>query len=237
MRNKWLGMAPWNHKQDDVKGSGDVNSNHKSAKASHESEAVFPEELISANAAEGGGVNFQIEFLPMEEIYQAARIPSPRKGYSIGKVVDMLNSEHIRDLSREMKRAAVLMALNAAGVPLNDVLQDAKSRQAALDAYEAEQKKHLEAEWARKAEENAGIEAEMERVKAQFMARISRNLEAVEQEKAMFATWLTTKQQAAQVIAEAAELCVKSADSQLVADTSSEVSTVGVRAAAAGSVN
>ena len=73
----------------------------------------------------------------MEDIYRAAGIMVPRKGYTINKVVEMLNSEHMRGLSKEMKRAALLMALDAAGVPVGQVQQDAKARQEALDSYEA----------------------------------------------------------------------------------------------------
>ena len=73
----------------------------------------------------------------MEDIYRAAGILLPRKGYSINKVVEMLNSEHIRGLSKEMKRVALLMALDAAGVAIDEVLRDAKARRDALDTYEA----------------------------------------------------------------------------------------------------
>src|SRR4029077_14551028 len=55
--------------------------------------------------------NFQVELLSVEDIYRSAGIMNPRRGYSINKVVDMLNSEHIRGLPKEMKQAAVLMAL------------------------------------------------------------------------------------------------------------------------------
>jgi uncharacterized phage-associated protein len=102
------------------------------------------------------------------------------------------------------------MALDAAGVPIDEVLKDAKARQDALNSYEAEQRKEVEAEWERKAEENVQIQAELERVKAQYMARIGRNLAGVAREKAAFNSWLTMKQQESQSISEAAELCVKS---------------------------
>ena len=118
-----------------------------------------------------------MELSPIEDIYAVAGIANPRGGYSVNKVVDMLHSEHIRGLSTEMKRAAVLMALDAAGVTIGQIQQDAKTRQNALDAYEAEQRKQAEAEWARKAEENIQIQSDLERVKAQYMARIARNEE------------------------------------------------------------
>ncbi len=72
----------------------------------------------------------------------------------------------------------------------------------------------MEAEWARKAEENIQIQAELERVKTQYMARIARNLESVEREKATFSAWLTKKRQESQSITEAAELFAQSPPSE-----------------------
>ena len=134
---------------------------------------------------------------------------TPRKGYSIQKVVEMLNSEHIRGLSKEMKRAAVLMALDAAGISIDQIQRDAKARQDALDLFEAGQKKQIEAEWARKAEEVTQIQAELESIKAHYLARVSRSLEGVAREKATFSNWQTMKQQDIQDMSEAAELCSK----------------------------
>jgi hypothetical protein len=142
-------------------------------------------------------------------VYRAAGITNPRGGYSIVKIVEMHHSEHLRALSTDMRRASMLMALDAAGVPLNEVLRDAKTRLEAM--YEAEQRKLCEVEWARKEEENLQIRAELERVKAQYLARINRNLEAVAREKARFASWQTLNQQEAQKISAAAELCLKPA--------------------------
>jgi hypothetical protein len=152
---------------------------------------------------------FETELLPMEDIYRAAGITSPRRGYSIGKVVEMLRSEHLRGASRELRRAAVLMALDAAGVSVDEVLQDAKVRQEAIDAYATEQRKHAEAQWARKAEENLQIQAELELVKAHYGERIRRNLDGVAREKATFGSWLKMKEQETQGMAEAVEQVLK----------------------------
>ena len=154
--------------------------------------------------------NFQVELSPVEDIYRTAGIMNPRRGYSISKVVEMLHSEHIHGLSKEMKQAAVLMALDAAGISMDQVRLDAKARQEALDSYEAAQKKVVEEVWARKAEEVVQIQAELESVKAHHLARISRNLEGVAREKAAFNTWLSSKQEECQSMAEAVELCLKS---------------------------
>jgi len=142
---------------------------------------------------DGGGKD--VELLFMADIYQTAGILNPRKGYSILKVVEMLKSEHLRGLSKDMKRATVLVALDAAGIAVEEVAQDARARMAAIDSYEAEQRKQFEAHLSRKAEENQHIMAELERIKAVYAEKLRRNLEGVAREKATFGNWLTTKQQ------------------------------------------
>ena len=168
-----------------------------------------PAAAAPAASASDNNANVQGELLAMDDIYRAAGITSPRRGYSISKVVEMLRSEHMRGLSKEMRRAAVLMALDAAGVSVDDVLQDAKVRQEAIEAYAAEQRKHAEAQWARKAEENLQIQAELEQVKALYAERIRRNLDGISREKATFGNWLKLKEQETQGIAEAVEQVLK----------------------------
>jgi hypothetical protein len=68
------------------------------------------------------------DLLLLEDIYRTTGIMEPRIGYSITKVVEMLSNDHLRGLGDEVQRASVLMALNAAGVPLGDILQDAAQR-------------------------------------------------------------------------------------------------------------
>jgi hypothetical protein len=231
MRPKWLGLAPWQHKQDALSESRDGNrttpgdSNRDGEKENFMAHATPPTSMntntrkIAADSAVDDSAQFQVDLLPMEDIYRAAGIMSPPKGYGIKKVIDMLNSEYVRALSKEMKRAAVLMALDAAGVPISQLQQDARTRQDALDSYEAAQRKQVEAEWGRKAEENVQIQAELERVKAHHMARIARNLDAIEREKATFSTWLAIKQQETHSMLEAAELCLKASAPEASAKT------------------
>ena len=169
-----------------------------------------------ANAGSGAGASaepdvLQNELLPVDEIYMAAGIVSPRRGYTINKVVDMLHSEHIGGLSKEMRRAAVMMALDAAGIAVDDVLRDAKARLEALNAYEEEQKKAREAEWARKAEEHVQMQVELEQIRVRYLERMKQNVDGVGRERARFESWVKEKQEEAQSITEAAELCLKAA--------------------------
>jgi hypothetical protein len=199
MRKKLFELAHWRSNAEGAAGISNGNGNKE--------EAPHPFSPPSAQAPIVVATNFEGELLPVDDIYRTAGIMNVRHG--IHRVIEMLRSEHLRGLAKDMKRAAVLMALDAAGIPIDQVLQDCKVRQTALDTYEASQKKQVEAEWARKAEENAQIQAELERVKAHYMARIARNLESIEREKATFSNWLTKKQQESQSIAEAADLFVQ----------------------------
>jgi hypothetical protein len=130
-----------------------------------------PADSVLAERQEDKGTAGQLELLAMEDIYRMAGILNPRKAYRINNITEMLNSEHLRGLSKEMKRASVLMALDAAGVTIEEVLQDAKARQDVIDSYEADQRRQFEAQLARKAEENTQIQAELERVKARPLHR------------------------------------------------------------------
>ncbi len=151
----------------------------------------------------------QIDLLSYEDIYRAAGILSSSFGYGIHKVVDMLNSERIRNLSPDIKHASVLMALDAAGTSADDLLKDATRRQKALASYETGQQKQLEQFEARKAQENTLIQAEMERVNAHYAERIQRNHDQVEREKETLRNWKMQKQYENQRISEVIELCEK----------------------------
>jgi hypothetical protein len=238
MQLKWLDLAYSHVKQDEpaANSNGNATANiEKEIPAPQINSQVPPQapppvvqsaEAIAVAPTPERVAGFQVELLPIEDIYRAAGIANPRKGYSIHKVVEMLHSEHIRGLSKQMKRAAVLMALDAAGIPVDAILQDAKARQDALKFYEAEQKKQVKAELARKTEENIQIQAELERVKEHYMSRISRNLDAVAREKTKFSNWLTTKETESQGMSEAVEMCLKPAPPEPVSVPASTASLV-----------
>lgn len=151
----------------------------------------------------------QSNLLSYEDIYHAAGILNPRSGYGVHKVVDMLNSDRIRELSKDVKRASVLMALDAAGTSPEDLLQDATHRQQALNSYEAGQQKQLEEFEARKAQENTRIQAELDKVTAHYAERIKQNHDQVAREREALRNWQMAKQHESQRISEVIELCAK----------------------------
>jgi len=213
MQNKWF--SSWRQEGS----NGAVNGTPEPASTKTEQDAF--EVRATASPAANGFAGSTSELQAFDEIYRAAGIKGPRLGYSIGKVIEMLQNEHIRNLATETKRASLLMALDAAGVQVDEVLQDATLRQRAINSYEAIQRKHLEEYEARKAQENCAIQAEMERVSAEYAARISNNLEEVAREKDGFRKWQLKKQGEAQRISEAVALCVTPTGPKPAGDTMS----------------
>jgi hypothetical protein len=138
-----------------------------------------------------------------DEIYKAAEIPAAPQGYSILKVAEMLQSEHIRSLPADVKRSSVLVALDAAGVDIKDVIQDAVRRDRALDVYESVQQRAVEDLEARKTKENNQIQAEIDRIVAEQKAKIQKNTDDVAQEKERFFGWRLKKQQEEKKISDA----------------------------------
>jgi hypothetical protein len=219
MTRKWLEL-PWQNRPESLSPSSHRNGESNPPSDGKSEENLMPQATQLKETAPTPSADelpcFHVDLSPVEDIYRTAGIVVPPKGYTILKVVGMLASDHMRGLSEEMKRAAILMALDAAGVPLDQIRQDAKARQSALDSHEAEQRKQVEAEWARKADDVLKIQAELESIKTHYMARISCNLEGVAREKAIFNSWLALKQQASQDMARATELCSKTSPAEPV---------------------
>ncbi len=210
MTTRWLDMALRRQKQEAPNG-----------KASATPVMVAPPPAETPSPDQGTANNdwnaipkFHGDLQSPEDVYRAAGIMNPRMGYSITKVVEMLGNDHVRGLSNDAKRAAVLMALDAAGISMEEVLRDARQRQEALNAYEAGQRKQFEEYWARKDEMNTQIQLELERITAQSLDRIRHNLDEVATEKGAFARWQTMKQQELEHMAEAVALCTKPAPSE-----------------------
>jgi hypothetical protein len=137
------------------------------------------------------------------EIYRAAEIHPPTHGFTIEKVAEMLHSEHIRNLPREVKRSSVLVTLDAVGAPLQDVIQDAVKRDQALDTFERVQEQALSQLESQKEQENQQIQAEIDRVVAEHRSRIQANSDEVAREKERFFAWRLKKQEEEQKIADA----------------------------------
>jgi uncharacterized Fe-S cluster-containing MiaB family protein len=105
------------------------------------------------------------------------------------------------------------MALEAAGVSVEDVLQDAVQRQRVLNEYEQAQQARLQQLEAIKLRESERLTAEMETIRSQYEARIAEVVNGLEQERDSVREWQANKEVEQRRIAEAAS-CVSYASNE-----------------------
>lgn len=139
----------------------------------------------------------------LEDIYASARIATPAHGYSILKVAEMLDSEHIRSLEPDVKRKSILVALDAAGVKVEEIIEDAVQRDRALDTYERVLENSLDELRKAKELENQRLEEEINQRLAELRARIAENNREVSREHENLSAWRAGKRAEEQRIAQA----------------------------------
>ena len=172
------------------------------AEAPPSSAARSVAEIASSVAAEPVFTSPVSSAASFDEIYRAAEIQPPSHGYTITKIAEMLASERVRALPAEVKKNSVLLALDAAGVKIEEVIEDAVRRDRALDAFERVQQKALDDLQAAKERDNAEIQAELDRLIEEHKARIQANNDQVAKEKERFYAWRLQKQQEEQKLSD-----------------------------------
>ena len=137
------------------------------------------------------------------EIYASAQIATPAHGYTVLKVAEMLRSEHIMELPADVRQRSVRVALDAAGVKVAEIVEDAVQRDRALDTFERVLQKHLEELRSQKTAENQKLEEEINQRLAELRARIEQNNAEINSEQESLAAWRVRKRQEEDRIAEA----------------------------------
>jgi hypothetical protein len=127
-----------------------------------------------------------------DDVYGAALIQAPAHGYSVLKVAEMLQSEHLQALPPDVKKKSILVALDFAGVKVAEIVEDAVRRDRALDTYERVLQKNLEQ-----------LRAEKEREIKELEASIARSRAELEREQKELDKWCTRKRLEENRIAEA----------------------------------
>jgi hypothetical protein len=137
-----------------------------------------------------------------EQIYQTIGIKLPGHGFNIYKIEDMLKSVYLKDMNNEGKKNAVLVALEAIKVPIEEIIQDAINRDKALDSYEKYEEKKLKEFETRKSDENKKIQEEIERFFNEKREQIQSNDRLVQQARERFKNWEAQKRSEEQRIFE-----------------------------------
>jgi hypothetical protein len=184
-------------------GSANAPPNAKSAPTGNKTAAQSVAEIASSMGAEPKFTTPVSDPTSFDEIYKAAEIPPAPQGYSILKISQMLESERIRTLPSDVKRSSILVALDAAGVDIKEVIQDAIRRDRALDTYERVQQRAADDLESRKTKENAEIQSQIDKYVTEQRAKMQSNNEAISREKERFTGWRLKKQQEEKKIAEA----------------------------------
>ena len=130
-----------------------------------------------------------------EQVYRNAAVKPPRIPYGILKVMSMADSSHLVGMHPEVKRCALLMALEAAGAEIEDLLQDAVIRQRILHDFEEKAQERLREFEAAKTVDSQAIQAELDRITAQYMVRIQANADDVARQQDNVRGWQQRKQQ------------------------------------------
>jgi len=145
-----------------------------------------------------------------DEIYRRSTFKANNKmaEWHILKIADMLNSEHLRGLSPAAKHSALMMALEAGGVAVEDMLQDAVQRQRVLNEFEDTQLRRLQEIEGIKLRENERLTAEMEAQCVKYRSRIAAGAEEIERQHLVFREWQEHKEREQRRIADAASACV-----------------------------
>jgi hypothetical protein len=203
MAKKWYEYFISVDEEEQGKAQGEVSPDAAEGSQGPRTAAQTVAEIASGVSAEPKFDSPVTNPMSFEEIYRAAEISLPSHGFSILKIIDLLQSEHIRNLSKEVKRSSLLLALEAAGVKAQEVVQDAVRRDKALDTFERMQQKNLEELERQKTKENQELKAEIDRRINEMQSRIQANNDELTKEKERFYGWQLKKQQEEQKIADA----------------------------------
>src|SRR5215813_2270371 len=74
--------------------------------------------------------------VPFEEVFRAAGIQGPAKGWTVNQLEEFLSSEKLRGMDRTRAQEEILRALSSQCVDAADIVKDAVARDQALDQFE-----------------------------------------------------------------------------------------------------
>ena len=223
MLNKLLRLGSGRQKQTALDGN---NSNPKGQVNNIDAKSNRDNQPTIMARATGLPPN-QGSLLSLPDICLAVGSMSSRLGYNIDAVSSMLDSNHLQGMTNDVKKASVLMAVEAAGIPIGELLQDGAKPLDALNSYEATERKRFEEYETRKSQESAQIQLEIERMTAHCLDRIEHNLVEVTQAKDAFLNCQTSKLKESQPVADAIALFTKPIAADVQSDSKPELQTVG----------
>ncbi len=133
----------------------------------------------------------------VERIYEKAGIKAPAHGFTVLKLIEMMNAEEFRGMDGGTLAkffAGILKGLPGGPVPFADIIRDARDRDKALDEYDAAYSRKVAEEEIALREENMKLMAEIEDLKKKTQEQIDGNQQRIAETKAQLAAWRRKKE-------------------------------------------
>ncbi len=140
------------------------------------------------------------ELPSFQAIYQAFGIKEPGNGFTVYRAEELLRSVYLKSASPEMRRNALMVALEALRIPAEDVIQDAVKRDKALTQFEKIEERRLREMEQKKSEENKRLQEEMERIFNEIREKMEDNNTLVKEARDKFQVWQEEKEKEEQRI-------------------------------------
>ncbi len=135
------------------------------------------------------------EELPsFEAIFQAFGIKEPASGFTVYRAEELLKSVHLKNASAEIRRSALMVALEALRIPPEEVIQDAVKRDKALTQFEKIEERRLRELEQKKSEENKRLQEEMERIFNEIREKMEDNNNMLKELREKFQSWQQDKE-------------------------------------------
>jgi hypothetical protein len=134
-----------------------------------------------------------IEAADWNAVYREAGVHPPPHGYGVERVGEMLETKRFGSLDRDTKRKAILAALDAAGVSIRDVIQDAVLRDEALQVFETVKQREIEDQRVRTEGRIQTVQQELETVLRESNSELERLKRGTEESARAFAQFQERK--------------------------------------------
>jgi hypothetical protein len=146
---------------------------------------------LDADAEEGAGEPRQHSF---DALYKAAQLPGPEApDFSVYKIERLLESEHLQGLRNDMKRASLLVAMQASNVKVDSVIADASKRDQILDSYDNNLALELDELEQQVTLQNEELEAEAKAVLERLQEQIAANNKQLADARSSYKSWKRAK--------------------------------------------
>lgn len=134
------------------------------------------------------------EFPGFEAIYQAFGIKDASTAFTVYRAEELLKSVYLKDASPEIRRSALMVALEALRISPEDVVQDAVKRDKALTQFEKIEERRLRELEQKKSEENKRLQEEMERIFNEIREKMEDNNSLIKESREKFQAWQQEKE-------------------------------------------